>query len=205
MKTSEALRFEISDGHFLMAQRDHLGTDDGSVTAHSISHSQSKTDVIRLFDELHEVLYRYFLCQGLSGDQASDFVQETFLRLHQHIQNGGDRTNLRGWLFQVGRNLARNERKSIRRLKTAALDEEIESQVALKKQEGNPESEFFRKERVQRLQSAIAKLTPQQRECVSLRAAGLKYREIAVLLGIGISTVGDLMQRAVSRLNEDCL
>ena len=35
-----------------------------------------------------------------------------------------------------------------------------------------------------------------------LRASGLRYREIPEVLGIGISSVGETMQRAASRLNE---
>ena len=45
-------------------------------------------------------------------------------------------------------------------------------------------------------------MTPQQRECVLLRASGLRYREIPEVLGIGISSVGETMQRGASRLNE---
>jgi len=62
---------------------------------------------------------------------------------------------------------------------------------------------MLRRERLQRLRSSIEKLTPQQRNCVLLRVAGLRYREIAEMLGIGISSVGELMQRAIARLNED--
>jgi len=55
----------------------------------------------------------------------------------------------------------------------------------------------------ERLRQAVAKLTPQQRECLRLRASGLRYREIAEVLGIGISSVGELVQRATARLRED--
>jgi DNA-binding CsgD family transcriptional regulator len=48
----------------------------------------------------------------------------------------------------------------------------------------------------------MERLTPQQIECLQLRVAGLRYREIADVMGIGISAVGELVQRAMVRLNE---
>jgi RNA polymerase sigma-70 factor, ECF subfamily len=53
---------------------------------------------------------------------------------------------------------------------------------------------------MRRLRRSMEMLTPQQRECILLRASGLRYREIAEVLGIGISSVGETMQRAASRL-----
>jgi RNA polymerase sigma-70 factor, ECF subfamily len=159
-------------------------------------------EVAGLFDQLRDPLYRYLLGLGLSHDDAGDGVQETFLRLHQHLRKCGDRTNLRGWVFQVARNLVRNEVKRAGRHRTEAMDSGLERQIA-----GgiSPEDEVLRRERLQRLRCAIAKLTPQQRECLLLRASGLRYREIAEVLGVGISTVGELVQRATARLSEDLL
>ena len=157
-------------------------------------------EVAGLYDQLRDPLYRYLLGLGLSHADAGDGVQETFLRLHQHLRRSGDRTNLRGWVFQVARNLVRNEVKRAGRRRTEAMDAGLERQAA----GGNsPEDQVLRRERLQRLRRAIANLTPQQRECLLLRASGLRYREIAEVLGIGISSVGELVQRATARLSED--
>jgi DNA-directed RNA polymerase specialized sigma24 family protein len=68
-----------------------------------------------MFDELRRPLFRYFLCAGLSREDADEGIQETFLRLHRHLRKDGDRSNLRGWVFQVvARNLARNQHRSAR-------------------------------------------------------------------------------------------
>ena len=159
-------------------------------------------EVAGLFDQLRDPLYRYLLGLGLSHDDAGDGVQETFLRLHRHLRGHGDRTNLRGWIFQVARNLVRNEIKRAGRRRTGTMDSEIERRLAVGQ---TPEDEILRRERLLRLRRAIANLTPQQRECLLLRASGLRYREIAEVLGIGISSVGELMQRATARLSEDLL
>ena len=52
------------------------------------------------------------------------------------------------------------------------------------------------------LRTAIENLSPQQRSCLHLRAEGFRYREIAGILGINPSTVGEFLQRAVKRLRK---
>ncbi len=58
-------------------------------------------------------------------------------------------------------------------------------------------------ERSRRLRAAIEKLPEQQRECMLLRSSGLRYREIAGILGIQTSSVGALVHRAAARLSEE--
>ncbi len=161
-----------------------------------------QSEVSRTFDELRRPLFRYFLCAGLSREDADEGVQETFLRLHRHLQKDGDRSNLRGWIFQVARNLARNRHKSARIRRTEALDGDWKRRNSFPDPEGSPEDQAIRAERMRRLKRSIERLTPQQRECVLLRASGLRYREIAEILGVGISSVGEMVQRAAARLSE---
>jgi RNA polymerase sigma factor (sigma-70 family) len=52
------------------------------------------------------------------------------------------------------------------------------------------------------LRAAVSELTSQQRECFHLRAEGLRYREIAIVLGIGTSRVQQLFARAMAHLME---
>jgi DNA-directed RNA polymerase specialized sigma24 family protein len=45
-------------------------------------------------------------------------------------------------------------------------------------------------------------LSDQQRHCLHLRTKGFRYREIAEIIGVSTSTVGEVMQRAVRRLRK---
>ena len=86
----------------------------------------AREEALRWFDELCDPLRRYLLCSGASAADADEAVQESFLRLYQHLEKSGDRSNLRGWVFQVARNYLRDERKSARHQKTAPLDDAME-------------------------------------------------------------------------------
>jgi RNA polymerase sigma-70 factor (ECF subfamily) len=66
--------------------------------------------------------------------------------------------------------------------------------------ESDPESLLIQNERLNRLKMAVLNLTPLQRECLHLRAEGLRYREIAELLAISVSTVADAVRRATVKL-----
>jgi len=46
----------------------------------------------------------------------------------------------------------------------------------------------------------MSSLSPQQRRCLYLRGEGLKYREIAQAMGVGVSTVSVFLERAMARI-----
>jgi len=63
---------------------------------------------------------------------------------------------------------------------------------------------LLEKEKFRRIGKAIRALTDCERECLLLRAEGLRYREISEVLEIPTSTVGDTVDRAVKKLAEKC-
>ncbi len=157
-------------------------------------------EVSRLFQEWRQPLLRFLVCSSLDSDAALDIVQDTFLRLHQHLLGGGARDNLRAWVFRVAHNAAVNRRKSKAHSTVGAA--ELATEAACPKD--GPERLFLRRERFRRLHAAMKDLMPLERECVVLRSEGLRYREIAEVLEIGTSTVADHLERALRKLGEKC-
>jgi RNA polymerase sigma-70 factor (ECF subfamily) len=155
-------------------------------------------EVTSLYSELRQPLLRYLVCLGLSKDEAQDVVQDTFLSLHRHLTAGGPQDNIRGWVFRVAHNQARNRQGSYHRRFAEPLDPKFDAMI----DEATPERVVLEKEKRQRLAKAIATLTDSERECLLLRAVGLRYREIGEALGIPTSTVGDTVERAIKKLTE---
>ncbi len=153
-----------------------------------------------LFCELRKPLLRYLVCLGLSSDEAQDVVQDAFLGLHRHLSSGRSQENMRSWLFRVAHNQARNRQKSYDRRFKAPLDAGAERAL----DEATPERVLLEKEKFERLANAIRELTDIERECLLLRASGLRYREIAEVLDTPTSTVADTVERAVRKLAEKC-
>src|ERR1700674_4487183 len=153
-----------------------------------------------LYRELRKPLLRYLVCLGLSSDEAQDVVQDAFLILHRHLTSGGSQENIRGWLFRVAHNQARNRQNRYDRNFSAASDVAMD----VVSHEATPERAVLEKEKFQQLGKAIRLLSPSERECLLLRAAGLRYREIGEVLGISTSTVADTVDRAIKKLAEKC-
>jgi RNA polymerase sigma-70 factor, ECF subfamily len=152
--------------------------------------------VLEHYDQEQIPLQRYLTFLGLDGDTARELVQESFLKLHEHLLAGGDRRNLRAWLYRVAHNLARNAQSAARASKTDPLPDVLSSAAA------SIEDELLERERLQRLRNAVEQLSTAQKECLALRAQGLKYREIADVLSISVSTVGENIQRGLERLKD---
>jgi RNA polymerase sigma-70 factor (ECF subfamily) len=161
------------------------------------------SNIVALYDELRPSLYGYLICLGLTSYEADDVIQEAFLGLFQHLEAGGKDDNLRGWVFRVAHNLSRNLQKRERRL---VSDTETDGEhLVLERPDTalNPEDQYVWKEHLRRLEAAIGHLTEQQCQCLYLRAEGLRYREIAHVLGIGVSRVPQLLQRAIVRITDE--
>src|SRR5271167_1901312 len=153
-----------------------------------------------LYGELRKPLLRYLVCLGLSADEAQDVVQDAFLNLHRSLAGGAAHENIRAWLFSVAHNQARNRQKSYHRRFGAPLEDGALELL----DESTPEHAVLKKEKFRRLASAIRALTEVERECLLLRAEGLRYREIGEVLEMSTSTVADTVDRAVKKLAEKC-
>jgi len=153
-----------------------------------------------LYRELRKPLLRYLVCLGLSSDEAQDVVQDAFLILHRHLASGGSQENIRGWLFRVAHNQARNRQNRYDRNFSAPSDSELDAIS----HEATPEQGVLEKEKFQQLAKAMRLLSAPERECLLLRASGLRYREIGEVLGIATSTVNDTVGRAIKKLAEKC-
>jgi RNA polymerase sigma-70 factor (ECF subfamily) len=157
-------------------------------------------EVTALYRELRKPLLRYLICLGLSTDEAQDTVQDAFLSLHRHLTSGGSQENIRSWVFRVAHNRARNRQGSYYRRFGEPLNGEIDGML----DQTTPERVVLEKEKFRQLGKAMRQLTEGERECLLLRAEGLRYREIGDVLGMATSTVGETVSRAIKKLAEKC-
>lgn len=146
----------------------------------------------------HVAIRRYLSFLGTNPETAREIVQESFLKLHEHLLANGDRTNLRAWLYRVAHNLARNAQTASHWVRTDSLDVDAARDACATA--ASPEQDLLAQERILRLRRAMDALSAAQKECLLLRAEGLKYREIAEVLNVSVSTVGENVQRGLEKL-----
>lgn len=149
-------------------------------------------------EEIYEAergnIYSYLLYFGLPAAQAQDLAQDAFLQLYRSLLNGTEIENPRAWLYRVAHNLA--VRSHTREL---AFDE-LSSIAEPSDAQPDPERALLEKDRRAALRNAVRSLSPQQRNCLHLRVQGLRYREIAGVIGISTSAVSEFLRRAAQRL-----
>lgn len=157
-------------------------------------HHQQATSV---YEESREDVYRYLLTLGLPPSQAQETAQEAFLRLYISLEKGDIIQNLRAWVFRVAHNHAMDV---LAKERFKPLEPEMESM--LRDWRPGVESDLIEREKMELIAKAWVMLSRQQKQCLHLRAEGLRYREIAETLQISISSVREFVCRAISRLQK---
>jgi RNA polymerase sigma-70 factor (ECF subfamily) len=155
-------------------------------------------EITGYFDEFHDTLMRYLLSFQFGVQDAEDVIQETFFALFKHLLAGKPRTNVGGWIFRVSHNLGLKRRgTNLRHRITGADDQDMEFQL----HPGlNPEEELLDTQERRRVLAIVRALPDRDRQCLILRAEGLRYREIAEILGISLGTVASTLERSFKRL-----
>jgi RNA polymerase sigma-70 factor (ECF subfamily) len=170
------------------------------------SHSReaARLQTVGLFRELREPLGRYLVSLGVNPPEIEEVVQDVFLRLHRHLSSplgaleSGEQ-NLPGWVFRVAQNLVRDRRRAWHGRNMDSIEDCPEAAYSRAKGE-SPEERVLHLEKVKRLRAALTGLPDQQRQCLHLRAEGLRYREIAATLGVSVTKVADLIREALAQI-----
>ncbi|MGA3202865.1 MAG: sigma-70 family RNA polymerase sigma factor [Bryobacteraceae bacterium] len=134
--------------------------------------SALEREVVEQFDLMRERLLRYLLGFGLTAQDSEEIV--------------------RGWLFRVAHNLGLRKRQRMR------ATEEVGDSVI--DPAPNPEDQCATSQTERRLLAVLRALPEQDRRCLSLRAEGLRYREIAEVLDMSLGAVSIALTRSLARI-----
>ena len=133
-------------------------------------------------------------------EDVDELAQETFLRAYVACKTT-DVASPQAYLYRVAKHMALKEldRKSTR------MTDYMEEAVSLESFEGGPsvEQELMAEEKLANYCKAIATLPPQCRKVFLMRKVQAKsYREIAGILGIGLSAVEKHVSKGIERFDD---
>jgi RNA polymerase sigma-70 factor (ECF subfamily) len=157
-------------------------------------------EVTQLFEQLRGSIYRYVISIIENPSEAEEITQDVFLQLYRCLDDGQKIANFRAWTFRVAHNLALNHKdatKYVVRLELTAWHDLCELR---QDPDPNPEQSLLRQEQWQRFNEAVGHLTLQQKECLILKAEGVRYAQIAEILGISVANVAQSVRRGIKRL-----
>jgi RNA polymerase sigma-70 factor (ECF subfamily) len=152
-----------------------------------------------LFFEHYSVVYGVVF--RLTGDphEADDLTAETFWRLWQRPPSRAE--NIAGWLFRVATRLGYNALRGSRRR------DDHESAAARNLPEGAwgaaaaPDPAYTVEQREERanVRAILRQMPLREVQVLTLRHAGLSYKEIAAALEVAPGSIGTLLARAEAR------
>lgn len=131
---------------------------------------------------------------------AEDLVQETLLKALRGFASFEPGTNFKAWIFRILRNTYLTSRSGLGAMRTVALEDELEGDDVYPEGIVNrrtPEAEVLHMRDADALHAAMEQLPPPLLEVLLLcDLEEMKYREIAMVVGIPIGTVMSRVARA---------
>ena len=142
--------------------------------------------------------------------EASDVVQEVFLKVFRNIDHFRGQSTLKTWIYRITVNEAHNARRWFfrHRRREVELDTDTRDTANWKDsiRDGgrSPFDVVFENERAGLIEAALERINPSFREAVVLRdVADLSYEEIADVLGVSLGTVKSRILRGRVALREE--
>lgn len=154
------------------------------------------TAVMAIYEQYFGPVFQYIRLRVGDVAVAEDLASEVFVRLVRAFQSGRPpRETLRGWLFQVARNLIYDHHNEQRKIPQTTLEEWMPSP------DDGPEQQAAQNITTERLRYALRMLAAEQQEVVVLRFGQLlSIQETADIMGKSVTAVKSLQFRAVQTL-----
>jgi RNA polymerase sigma-70 factor (ECF subfamily) len=151
-----------------------------------------------LYDRHHKHIFRYVWSRVQDSYVAEDLTGEIFTRMVAHLP--GYRplgVPFRAWLYRIARNLVVDHYRQA----GAQVLVPLHHAEGLSEEGHDLDSIAEHQLTVERLQGALVRLDPSQREVVVLRfLVGLSLREVALALDKSIAAVKSLQHRGLTAL-----
>jgi RNA polymerase sigma-70 factor (ECF subfamily) len=138
-------------------------------------------------------IYNYLLRLTGNREDALDLAQEVFLKSYQNLGKLADPARFAPWLFRI----AHNEAYSLLRKGRP------EGELPAEPRPAGPSPRLFPIELSLAVESAMKRLSDDQREAVLLKVyQGFKFEEMADVLGCPVSTVKSRLYTALDLLKQ---
>lgn len=151
----------------------------------------------RAFDLYYTSVRNFLYYKTSQSELAEDVAQDAFVKLWE-TRDKIDKSSIKAYVFTIANNLAINQLKRDQ-LKFKFLKLQVD-----KTDIKTPEYLLEMQEFDQNLQDSLAKIPDGAREVFLMnRIDGLKYREIAEMLGLSMKAVEKRMSRALMVLRDE--
>lgn len=152
---------------------------------------------IRHYPRVYQVVIRIV---G-NHEDAEELAVDAFMQLYRQRLDPDRGVNLSGWLYRTATNAAFNRLRS-RRRRRGWLERLATSLRGERPSTDDPADVVGGQVEADEVRRALGALPERQRNALALRAAGLKYAEIAEAIDVAPSSVGTIIARGERQLRE---
>jgi RNA polymerase sigma-70 factor (ECF subfamily) len=136
-------------------------------------------------------------------EQAEDLVQDVFFRMLRYRESYDPAQSFTAWMYQIARNAGVDQVRKRRPAEVVDIDLLVERRAELVSALPGPEENAVRGQDLALLRRAMGQLPDDKREILVLsRFQGMKYEDIAEVLGCEVGTVKVRVYRAIRALEQ---
>lgn len=155
-----------------------------------------------LFERHHRALFRYFVSMNRSRELAEDLVQDVFFRMLRYRASYDPEKPFTAWMYQIARHASVDQAQK-RGGEVIGIEEYTERRAEPASTAAGPEEHATHNQNLALLQRALDRLPDDKRELLVLsRFQGMKYDQIAEILGCEVGAVKVRVYRAMRALEQ---
>jgi RNA polymerase sigma-70 factor, ECF subfamily len=149
---------------------------------------------IALYNKYKLPLFTFCLKMVNNHDQASDIVQEIFIKVYEKYNKINNPDSFKSWIFTIARNDCYSALRKNKKLTNISSAEEIIGQE-------QPGNEYEKKENIAILTDSLNKLKYEDREIIVMKEyLNYSYQEISEILNLSNGAVKSRLFKARQRL-----
>ena len=124
-------------------------------------------------------------------EDAYDICQETFLSAFRNLNSFRGEAKFSSWLYRIAINCCHSRLRKHSEKANTSIDEQVEEHgLEPSDHRVDLHDELYRREAADLVRKALAALPPEMRQVIVMKEyEGLKFHEIADILGVPVSTV----------------
>lgn len=146
------------------------------------------------FDAYHQKIFHLCYAYTADPDIASDLVQDTFLKVWEHLDTFKNNSSIGTWIYRIGVNTCLAFIKIGKRIPTESINEQVMESLA--------EADNSINQKVSLLYQCIAQLQESERLLITMVLDEIPYPEIAEISGISEGNLRVKIHRIKQQLTE---
>jgi RNA polymerase sigma-70 factor (ECF subfamily) len=171
----------------------------------TVTLTQNREAYKELFARYQKKLFVYIFHLTGNRDETEDILQNVFSKTYKNIKNFDTSRKFSSWIYRIAHNEAVNFLKRKSKRYTISWDDITTSKDKLDTASSDelPEDKWARQEIKKDMEQALGSLPEKYQQILKLKyLQEYSYKDIGVILGKPVNTVGTLINRAKKKLLE---